>query len=111
MSEVTKKVEILIPCILKLYTIGYTNVQHVLMGRAHRESSMSKLDNDAKRVANIYTWNYPGFKCTWEGLGECSLLQLQICIMTKCLVHRWSLKTKPINSIIQNNKDFPVSVS
>ena len=28
------------------------------MGRTHRESSMSKLDNDAKRVANIYIRDY-----------------------------------------------------
>ena len=57
MSEVTKKVKILIPCILK--TVHYnvykcTAIMHVPMGRAHRESSMSKLDYDAKRVANIY---------------------------------------------------------
>ena len=36
-----------------------TVILHVPMGRAHRESSMSKLDYDAKRVANIYIWNYP----------------------------------------------------
>ena len=57
MSEITKKVKILIPCILK--TVHYrvykcTVILHVPMGRAHRESSMSKLDYDAKRVANIY---------------------------------------------------------
>ena len=27
---------------------------HVPMGRVHRENSTSKLDNDAKRMANIY---------------------------------------------------------
>ena len=57
MSKVTKKVKILIPCILK--TLHYrvykcTVILHVPMGGAHRESSMSKLDYDAKRVANIY---------------------------------------------------------
>ena len=57
MSEVTKKVKILIPCILK--TVHYrlykcTVILHVPMVRAHRESSMSKLDYDAKRVAIIY---------------------------------------------------------
>ena len=31
-----------------------TVILHVPMGRAHRESSMSKLDYDAKRVAVIY---------------------------------------------------------
>ena len=34
-------------------------MMHVPMGRAHRESSVSKLDYDAKRVANIHIWNYP----------------------------------------------------
>ena len=44
---------------LLLKTIHYrvykcTVILHVTMERAHRESSMSKLDYDAKRVANIY---------------------------------------------------------
>ena len=57
MSEVTKKGKILIPCILK--TVHHrvykcTVILHVPMGRARMESSMSKLDYDAKRVANIY---------------------------------------------------------
>ena len=57
MSVVTKKVKILIPCILK--AIHYrvykcTVILHVPMARAHRESRMSKLDYDAKRMANIY---------------------------------------------------------
>ena len=52
-----KESEILIPCILK--TVHHrvykcTVILHVPMGRAHRESRMSKLDYDAKRVANIY---------------------------------------------------------
>ena len=64
MSEVTKK----IPCILRTdhYRVyKCTAILHVPMGRAHRESSMSKLDYDATRVANIYIyiyiyiWNYP----------------------------------------------------
>ena len=51
------KVKNLIPCILKavhyrVYTC--TVILHVPMGRAHRKSSMSKLDYDAERVANIY---------------------------------------------------------
>ena len=29
-------------------------ILHTPMGRTHGENSMSKLDNDAKRVANIY---------------------------------------------------------
>ena len=57
MSKVTKKVKILIRCIFK--TVHYRAykcivILHVPMGRAHRESSMSKLDYDAKRVAIIY---------------------------------------------------------
>ena len=57
MSEVTKKVKILITCTLK--TVHHsvykcTVILHVPMARAHRESSMSNLDWDAKRVANIY---------------------------------------------------------
>ena len=57
MSEVTKKMKILIPCILK--TVHYRvykciAILHVPMARAHRESSMSKLHYDAKRIANIY---------------------------------------------------------
>ena len=43
MSEVTKN--FLIPCILK--PVYY---------RLHRERSMSELDYNAKRVANIYHW-------------------------------------------------------
>ena len=35
-----------------------TVILHIPMGRAHRESSMSKRDYDAKRVANIHIWNY-----------------------------------------------------
>ena len=31
-----------------------TAILHTPMGRTHGENSMSKLDNDAKRVANIY---------------------------------------------------------
>ena len=49
--------KILIPCILKTVHLSVykcTVILHVPMGRAHRESSMSKLDYDAKRVANIY---------------------------------------------------------
>ena len=51
-----KKMKILISCILQ--TVHYrvykcTEILHIPMGRTHRESSMSKLDNDAKRVANI----------------------------------------------------------
>ena len=69
MSEVTKKVKILIPCILK--TIHYrvykcTVILHVPMERAHRESSMSKLDYDAKWVANIYIWNGPVARKRWN---------------------------------------------
>ena len=29
-------------------------ILHVLVGKTHRENSTSKLDNDAKRVANMY---------------------------------------------------------
>ena len=61
MSEVTKKMKFLIPCILK--TVHYrdrvykcTAILHVPMGRAHRESSMSKLDYDVKRVEKIYIY-------------------------------------------------------
>ena len=48
---------ILISGILK--TVHYrvykcTAILHIPMGRTHREASMSKLDNNAKRVANIY---------------------------------------------------------
>ena len=54
MSKVTKKKKFLMPCIFK--TVHYrvykcTAILHVPMGRAHRESSMSKLDYDAKRLA------------------------------------------------------------
>ena len=31
-----------------------TAILHIPTGRTRREASMSKLDNDAKRVANIY---------------------------------------------------------
>ena len=61
MSEVTKKVKILIPCILK--PVHYrvykcTVILHVPMVRAHRESSMSKLDYDAKRVLRCVKTDY-----------------------------------------------------
>ena len=52
-----KKMKILICRILK--AVHYrvykcTAILHTPMGRTHGENSMSKLDNDAKRVANIY---------------------------------------------------------
>ena len=52
-----EKMKILICRILK--AIHYrvykcTAILHTPMGRTHGEKSMSKLDNDAKRVANIY---------------------------------------------------------
>ena len=60
-----KKMKILICRILK--AVHYrvykcTAILHTPMGRTHGENSMSKLDNDAKRVANIYIWNYPCIK-------------------------------------------------
>ena len=57
LTEVMKKMKILICRILKaVYYRVYkcTAILHTLMGRTHGENSMSKLDNDAKRVANIY---------------------------------------------------------
>ena len=52
-----KKMKILICRVLK--AVHYrvykcTAILHTPMGRTHGENSMSKLDNDAKRVANIY---------------------------------------------------------
>ena len=52
-----KKMKIFICRILK--AVHYrvykcTAILHTPMGRTHGENSMSKLDNDAKRVANIY---------------------------------------------------------
>ena len=52
-----KKMKILICRILK--AVHYrvykcTAILHTPMGRIHGKNSMSKLDNDAKRVANIY---------------------------------------------------------
>ena len=52
-----KKMKILICRILK--AVHYrvykcTAILHTPMGRTRGENSMSKLDNDAKRVANIY---------------------------------------------------------
>ena len=64
MSDVTKKMKILIPCILK--TVHYrvykcTAILHVPMVRAYRENSMSKLDYDAKKVAKyIYRITHVG---------------------------------------------------
>ena len=52
-----KKMKILICRILKVvhYRVyKCTAILHTPMGRTHGENSMSKLDNDAKRVANIY---------------------------------------------------------
>ena len=58
-----KKMKILIYCILK--TVHYrvykcTAILHTPMETTHGGNSMSKLDNDANRVANIYRciWNY-----------------------------------------------------
>ena len=42
-----------------------TAILHTPMGRTRGESSMSKLDNDAKRVANIYM-KLPGGVYTCE---------------------------------------------
>ena len=57
LTEVMKKMKILICRILK--AVHYrvykcTAILHTPMGRIHGKNSMSKLDNDAKRVANIY---------------------------------------------------------
>ena len=57
LTEVMKKMKILICRILK--AVHYrvykcTAILHTPMGRTHGEHSMSNLDNDAKRVANIY---------------------------------------------------------
>ena len=52
-----KKMKILICRILKVVHYRVYKciaILHTPMGRTHGESSMSKLDNDAKRVANIY---------------------------------------------------------
>ena len=52
-----KKMKILICHILKAvhYSVyKCTAILHTPMGRTHGENSMSKLDNDAKRVANLY---------------------------------------------------------
>ena len=54
MSEVTKKMKFLIPCIFKNVHYRVYTMMHVPMGRAHWESSVSKLDYDAKRVASIH---------------------------------------------------------
>ena len=71
MSEATKKMKILIPCILK--TVHYriykcTAIFYVHMERAHRESSMSKLDYDAKRVANIHMELPSIYVSKWTGV-------------------------------------------
>ena len=57
LTEVVKKMKILICCIL--ITVHYRvykciAILHTPVGRTHAENSMSKLDNDGKRVANIY---------------------------------------------------------
>ena len=57
LTEVMKKMKILICCIL--ITVHYRvykciAILHTPVGRTHGENSMSKLDNDGKRVANIY---------------------------------------------------------
>ena len=57
LNRVMKKMKILICRILK--AVHYrvykcTAILHTPMGRTHEKNSMSKLDNDAKRVANIY---------------------------------------------------------
>ena len=57
LTEVVKKMKILICCIL--ITVHYRvykciAILHTPVGRTHGENSMSKLDNDGKRVANIY---------------------------------------------------------
>ena len=44
-----------------------TAILHTPMGRTHGESSMSKLDNDAKRVANIYM-ELPTCGMVWYGV-------------------------------------------
>ena len=52
-----KKMKILICRILKAVHYRVYKciaILHTPMGRTHGENSMSKLDNDAKRVANIY---------------------------------------------------------
>ena len=52
-----KKMKILICRILKAVHYRVYEciaILHTLMERTHGENSMSKLDNDAKRVANIY---------------------------------------------------------
>ena len=46
---------------------------HVPMGRTHRESSMSKLDYDTKRVANMYMELLPLPLALFSGMQHNSL--------------------------------------
>ena len=76
-----KKMKILICRILK--AVHYrvykcTAILHTPMGRTHGESSMSKLDNDAKRVANIYM-ELPRSGGVWYREGMRALLCLICC--------------------------------
>ena len=50
-EKTTRKINILKTVRYRVYKC--TAVLHVPIGRAHRENSTTKLDNDAKRVANI----------------------------------------------------------
>ena len=79
-----KKMKILICRILKAvhYRVykGFYFILHTPMGRTHGENSMSKLDNDARRVANIYIWNYPCMSLTvvvlLVAICSCSLFSI-----------------------------------
>ena len=59
--------------------IGYTNVQHSNGENTYRESSMSKLDNDAKnRLWQIYTWHPGGVDHTHTfGFSSFSVVELR----------------------------------
>ena len=81
-----KKMKILICRILKAVHYRVYKciaILHTPMGRTHGENSMSKLDNDAKRVANIYmelpmteqvhvcASDRTGTLCTCDRTGTC----------------------------------------